>query len=389
MEHSETLENNLDEEQRERSEVPVTLRKVKRPENDLERAVKRRRNAENQFEVLKKVKPSEEEVTGRSRITVEVRYLGIATWALTNKIYDKPDSKTDLLIVPLPIRDWLPDDTPIELVKSEAATIRNICRCQRPIDVETANNIVAGFVKIIVSTDTDVLLDILSTMKIFAKIGNDCTQAMLDSGISQRVIGLLGHAHYEVQIKALETIHSILGACNYRIVLDHEVLAYFDALLSHSEEHVCKMALCFLSYILNEHAHQVEPMLQAGLLPKLLGILNNSEYQKQVLAAEVIANLAANCCKSHLHKLVSKEVIPSLCNLLSVKDSSVLRSVLAGLSNFLDIAEEYIQYVAEKIETCGGLDQIEKLKDHQNRTIGELAYNIVEDCLAEKEGICL
>ena len=86
-------------------------------------------------------------------------------------------------------------------------------------------------------------------------------------------------------------------------------------------------------------------------------------------------------------------VIPPLCQLLTVKDTQVVTVVLDGLSNMLKNAqnvsqnpmdpahqgiEKLLDYVAQQIEECGGLDKIEALQNHDNEEIYKMAYDIID-----------
>lgn len=53
--------------------------------------------------------------------------------------------------------------------------------------------------------------------------------------------------------------------------------------------------------------------------------------------------------------LVTENVIPPFCDLLSVKDSQVVQVVLDGLKNILIMTGDEASTIAEIIEECGGL----------------------------------
>lgn len=55
--------------------------------------------------------------------------------------------------------------------------------------------------------------------------------------------------------------------------------------------------------------------------------------------------------------LVTENVIPPFCDLLSVKDSQVVQVVLDGLKNILIMTGDEASTIAEIIEECGGLSR--------------------------------
>ena len=52
--------------------------------------------------------------------------------------------------------------------------------------------------------------------------------------------------------------------------------------------------------------------------------------------------------------LVENNVIPPLCNLLTIKDTQVVQVCIDGINNILKIAGENYPRIAEMIEMCGG-----------------------------------
>lgn len=85
--------------------------------------------------------------------------------------------------------------------------------------------------------------------------------------------------------------------------------------------------------------------------------------------------------------LVSNNVIPPLCNLLSVSDSKVITVALEGLENILRISMSagVIERVTEIINDCGGLIAIEELQNHDNTSIYQRSVKILETYFGAEE----
>ena len=61
-----------------------------------------------------------------------------------------------------------------------------------------------------------------------------------------------------------------------------------------------------------------------------------------------------------------------------------LQVVLDGINNILKLAGEQMNSVTEVIESCGGLDKIESLQNHENVEIYKLAYEIIEQYFSDE-----
>ena len=67
-----------------------------------------------------------------------------------------------------------------------------------------------------------------------------------------------------------------------------------------------------------------------------------------------MSNLTISGNKAQVMALVENNVIPPLCNLLTIKDTQVVQVCIDGINNILKIAGENYPRIAEMIEMCGG-----------------------------------
>lgn len=106
--------------------------------------------------------------------------------------------------------------------------------------------------------------------------------------------------------------------------------------------------------------------------------LKKPDFQTQKEAAWAISNLTIGGNKAQVCALISENVIPPFCDLLSCKDAQVIQVVLDGINNMLKMAGPESDKLANMIEECNGLDKIETLQNHDNVEIYKLAYDIIE-----------
>lgn len=95
-------------------------------------------------------------------------------------------------------------------------------------------------------------------------------------------------------------------------------------ILHQQKEKICKEAVWFLSNITAGNKQQVQAVIDAGLLPKIVENLSKGEFQTQKEAAWAVSNLSISGTKDQVHTLIACGVIPPFCNLLSCKDTQVI-----------------------------------------------------------------
>lgn len=88
--------------------------------------------------------------------------------------------------------------------------------------------------------------------------------------------------------------------------------------------------------------------------------------------------------KDQVARLIEEGVVAPFCDLLACKDSQVVQVVLDGINNMLKLAGPQVEYLANMIEECNGLDKIEALQSHENSDIYKSAYEIIEQYFSDE-----
>jgi hypothetical protein len=86
---------------------------------------------------------------------------------------------------------------------------------------------------------------------------------------------------------------------------------------------------------------------------------------------------------AQIEVLLHNGVIEPLCRLLTLDDPQVIQVALDGLNNILKSNEALVTAICEEIEKCGGLDEIEKLQNHENDGIYQLAFEIIDNYFSD------
>ncbi|KAH8261234.1 hypothetical protein KR044_005748 [Drosophila immigrans] len=106
--------------------------------------------------------------------------------------------------------------------------------------------------------------------------------------------------------------------------------------------------------------------MDAGLMPQIIEYMWNGEFQIQREAAWTISNACMQGRADQVIAIINDRAIPPFCNLLPSQDVPLVKSVLEGLKNMLQMSSPNEVEVAILIEECGGLDKIKMLQSHEN-----------------------
>jgi len=202
---------------------------------------------------------------------------------------------------------------------------------------------------------------------------NNKIQAVIDSGVTGRLVELLTHQSAKVQMHALQTVCNLVTGNNAQTqaVLDCGVLPCLLALLVHPKKSLRQQACWAISNITASNEAQIAAVIAAGLIPPLVAILQSDEWAVQKEAAWAFSNATAHGLDEQIRYLARQGVIPRLCDLFTCPDSNVVLLALEGVENILRVGkadgeragDKHNQYV-DMVEQCGGLDYLQALRQH-------------------------
>lgn len=110
-------------------------------------------------------------------------------------------------------------------------------------------------------------------------------------------------------------------------------------------------------------------VVDAGLIPMIIFLLDRGDYQTQKEAAWAISNVTISGRAEHVLYMIEQGgdlslikiqnvylilVVAPFCNLLGIRDVQIVQVVLDGLNNILKKSGTQTDDVCQKIEECGG-----------------------------------
>ena len=317
-----------------------------------------------------------------------------AVWALSNIAGTNAEMRnkvTDAGCVP-PLLALLNDKTPLSLLRNITWTLANFCRYKDPpARPEVVQMIFPVLSQLINNQDEKTVEDAVWALSYLTDGFDDYIPVLVDSNtVIPRLGELLAFQKHpkrtddiDLLTPALRTIGNICSGyadTHTQRVLDFKILPRFHRLLFTGTAEIKKEVTYTISNITAGTKEQIQAVIDENLMPYLFNILLLGDMKTQKEAVWAITNLTNGGTHEQIAFVVQMGMVPPLCDLLSVKDTEMVRAILIGLFNILNAADQFksAERISLLIEECGGLDKIEELQRHENEHIYETAFNIVD-----------
>ncbi|XP_019095897.1 PREDICTED: importin subunit alpha-1-like [Camelina sativa] len=135
---------------------------------------------------------------------------------------------------------------------------------------------------------------------------------------------------------------------------------------------------------------QIQSVIDANLIPKLVNLAQNAEFDIKEKAVRAISHAALGGSDDQIKYLVEQGCIKPLCDFLVCPETAVIFKCLYGLENILMAGEAErniggVNYYSQQIEDAEGLEKIKNLKHHGSNVINIKAMQILETYWAEDD----
>eukprot|EP00871_Galdieria_phlegrea_P000106 jgi/Galph1/1096/GphlegSOOS_G5760.1 len=309
-----------------------------------------------------------------------------AIWALGNIAGDSPDYRNLVLQhgAMAPLLEQLSHTSKFSMLRNATWTLSNLCRGKPQPLFDLVRPALKTLAHLIYSTDEEVLTDACWALSYLSDGSNDKIQAVIESGVTRRLVELLMHLNVGVQTPALRTIGNIVTGddTQTQIVINCSALPCLAAMLSSPKKNIRKEACWTISNITAGNKEQIQAVIDANIIPPLINLLKNAEFDVKKEAAWAISNATSGGTVEQIQYLVNQGCIPPLCNLLTVQDFRIIIVALEGIENILRVGEKLatggLNQYALFVEEAEGVDKIEALQTHVNEEIYSKALKILE-----------
>uniref|UniRef100_H2YTX5 Importin subunit alpha n=1 Tax=Ciona savignyi TaxID=51511 RepID=H2YTX5_CIOSA len=207
---------------------------------------------------------------------------------------------------------------------------------------------------------------------------NDRIELVLKTGVVEELVRLLKNTSDGLLLTpVLRVIGNIVTGTDQQTQM---LKRSFPKLLAHDKPTIQKEAAWTLSNITAGTQSQIQAVIDHHLIPILIALLMKGDYKTQKEACWAITNYTSGASLQQLIYLGNNNVIPALCCLLEVKEPKILQVCLDGITNMLLAAEKVdeLEAMCCLMESCGGVDCIEKLQEHPNETVYKMSLNIID-----------
>ena len=318
-----------------------------------------------------------------------------ATWAIGNIAGDGAKFR-DLVLhngVMNPLLQILVSPTAkTSMLRNATWTLSNLCRGRpspRFADIAPSLPVLA---RLIHSSDNEVVIDASWALSYISDGSEENIQAVIDSGITSKMVQLLGHSNTSIQTPALRTVGNIVTGSDSQTqhMLDLGILPYLYQLLSSPRKSLRKESCWTVSNITAGNAQQTQLAINTNIVPQLIKLMTSGEFEVKKEAAWALSNATTWKQTDQIRYLVQAGCIKPFVDLLTVKDSKLIGVTLEAIENILYTGERLskangINPFLSIVEEAEGIDRLEELQQHENEDIYKKAVRILENYFSAGE----
>jgi len=242
---------------------------------------------------------------------------------------------------------------------------------------------------LILMNDTETLTDAcwaLSYLSDDSGPDNKKIQAVVSTGVAQRLIQCLQHSSSAVQVPALRTVGNIVTGndTQTQLIMNCNPLPALLGMMSARKKSIRKEACWTLSNMTAGNAEQIQMVIDANVFQPLIELVRSAEFDIQKEAAWALSNATSGGSPQQIRFLAKCNAISALCSLLICQDTKITMVAMEGIENMIRVGQKGADNtgtndLADLVEECGGLDHLETLQRHDNDEVYQRAVKILTE----------
>ncbi|OMJ88325.1 hypothetical protein SteCoe_9736 [Stentor coeruleus] len=314
--------------------------------------------------------------------------LELCVWCIGNLAGDSVDTR-DKLTELVPQLTELIKKVSIDKWKNIIWALSNLCR-GKPLPEREITQQILSIVPIILRVnDEDSLADCCWALSYISDGDNQRIQDIIDLGVLETLIQILGHDSEKVTIPCLRALGNIVTGNEDQTqkVLNLGFVDRVATFLISKKVSVKREALWTLSNITAGSDEQINLVLSHPCVNSVVECLKDSDFEIKKEALWTISNATHAKSPNLVLKVIELGAFPLLCDILDMKDSKILLVVLEAINNLLRAGnaafssdqEVKNNEVALKFDEIGGLSKMEELQEHPNTKIYKKVIEIMDE----------
>jgi len=312
-----------------------------------------------------------------------------AAWALGNIAGDSPQFRDLVLQAGAlnPLLHCLTNSHKIGMLRNCSWTLSNFCRGKPPPPFHFLEPAVSVLNALLNAPDDEILTDVCWALSYLTDGTNDRIQAVVrEPGLVKRVVDLLDHETPSVQTPALRVVGNIVTGDESQtqaVLYCQSALPYLKKLLLDNNKAIRKEACWGISNITAGTANQIQMVIDAEIIPIVVGLMKSAEFEIRKEAAWTLSNASSCGSPDQIFYLAQQGVIPLFCEFLTCFDQATVSICLDGLENILKLGADAKRFgpvnpFVTMIEECNGTALLHSLVSHQNPGIYEKVSSVLD-----------
>jgi len=261
--------------------------------------------------------------------------------------------------------------------------LSNFCRGKPQPQLEQVSPAVPVLAKVLKGEGekSSAKIDALWALSYISDGADERIQSVVEAeGLLETLIAMLG-GDSGLVAPALRTVGNIVSGSDTQTqaVLDAGLMEQMLGLL-HSQKRMIRQEACWvLSNIAAGTHSQIKTLMKTkGCMLQINHMAIHSEWEVRKEAIWVVSNIASGGSDYQIMSAVEAGAIDSVCSILNVNDTKMLLVALDAIDCILQLGmklgKDYVSFVDE----CDGLSMIEALQEHENDDIYKKAIHIIE-----------
>ncbi|KAL3625990.1 hypothetical protein CASFOL_029539 [Castilleja foliolosa] len=314
-----------------------------------------------------------------------------AVWALGNIAGDSPKSRDLVLALGalMPLLAQFKNRAKLSMLRNASWTLANFCSGKAQLPFEQVKEALAAVARVIRTKDGSLLTNACRALAYLSDCTDDEIKPFIDGDVCNRLVELLFHTWPSILIPALRTVGNIVMGYDLQtqVIINNRTLKrLLDLLTENYNKSINKEACCTISKITARSKELIQAVIEAGIIPALVILLQNAEFEIKKEAVCAISNATSVGTHDQIKFLVHDGCIKPLCDLVVCPDPSIVIFCLKGLENILKVGEADknqgytgdVNVFKQMIDDAKGRENMASLQNHDNEEIRKKAIEILD-----------